>query len=331
MTTRKLLLVSPAFHGYWRAIEGALARRGYAVTTHLYDQRPPLARARHKVTHDLLPRLGRSAPDTLNAQAATAALLETAPDVLLVVKGDTLGEVFWEQAQQVPRRALWLYDEIRRTRHTAASLAAAGPVASYSHLDVATLSGLGVPAIHVPLAFDAALPVPARPRVDEVTFVGARYPNREILLTALATAGVPVRVYGRDWSGHPWDRLRTLRLGTPPLPASRDLDRGQAYAVLSSSAASLNIHGDQDGFTMRTFEVPGVGGLQLVDRPDVAPFYEPGREVVVFEDGAQAVELAQRARRDHRWAQSIRDAGRSRTLAEHTFDHRIACLETLWA
>jgi len=126
VSTPRLLLVSPAFHGYWRAIQGALERRGYAVTTHLYDVRTPLARARHKLTREVLPRLGATDRGASDGDAAVAAIRMTDPHVLLVVKGDTLGEVFWDRAQQVPRRALWLYDEIRRTRHTTASLAAAG-------------------------------------------------------------------------------------------------------------------------------------------------------------------------------------------------------------
>ncbi|HPB71798.1 MAG TPA: glycosyltransferase [Phycicoccus sp.] len=331
MSTPRLLLVSPAFHGYWRAIQGALERRGYAVTTHLYDVRTPLARARHKLTREVLPRLGATDRGASDGDAAVAAIRMTDPHVLLVVKGDTLGEVFWDRAQQVPRRALWLYDEIRRTRHTTASLAAAGPIASYSPKDVATLTAQGLPAIHVPLAFDARTQVPPRARADEVTFVGARYPNREALLTALAAAGLPVRAYGRDWSGHPWDRLRTLRLRTPALPAGRDLNRPQAYAVFAASAASINIHGDQDGFTMRTFEVPGVGGVHLVDRADVDSFYDPEREVAVFGDAEEAIEVARRVRRDLAWAEAIRRAGQARTLAEHTFDHRAAALEGLWA
>ena len=55
-----------------------------------------------------------------------------------------------------------------------------------------------------------------RCRSDEVVFVGARYPGRESLLTDLTAAQVPVRAYGRDWSAHPLDRLRTWRLRRPP-------------------------------------------------------------------------------------------------------------------
>ncbi|MFN8045891.1 MAG: glycosyltransferase [Dermatophilaceae bacterium] len=100
---------------------------------------------------------------------------------------------------------------------------------------------------------------------------------------------------------------------------------------MAGAPVSLNIHGDQDGFTMRTFEIPGVGGLELVDRRDVDVHYEPGREVLVFDTPDEAIELARRGLKDEGWSRSIREAGRARTMAEHTFDHRVAELERLWA
>ena len=331
--TRRLLLVSPAFHGYWQSIEAALSRRGYAVTTLAYDQQPGLvARARTKIVEELPERLGRPARAKRADHTARAvdALEAVDPQVVLVVKGDTLGPAFWERlaGRKVPR-ALWLYDELRRTRHTPETLDAAGPIASYSRGDVATLVAEGRRAVHVPLAHDPHVPFESSP-AQEVIFVGARYPAREHLLTHLAEAGLPVRAYGRDWSTHPIDRLRTWRLDTPPVPAGRDLSRARAYAAMAGAAASLNIHGDQDGFTMRTFESAGIGAVQLVDRPEVSEFYDPTSEVAVFDSPEEAVELSRRALEDARWAEGLRSAARRRTLAEHTFDHRIAALEDLW-
>lgn len=332
MTAPRLLLVSPAFHGYWRAIEAALTRRGYEVTTHLYDARGATAKVRHKLLVELPQRWGRE-QDTWSVDSAAAAdaLQRSRPDVLLVVKGDTLGADFWEAATAVPRRAVWLYDELRRTSYDPDVLAAAGPIASYSRDDVAALTARGLPALHVPLAFDTDLSVPTRPTTHEVVFVGSRSPAREQILQALAGAGVAVRAFGREWSAHPWDRLRTWRWGSPKLPAGRDVGREDAYAVMAAALATLNVHGDQDGFTMRTFEAAGVGAVQLIDRADVAEFYDPGTEVLVFSSPDEAVAHAHRIGADPVAAARLRAAATARTLAEHTFDHRMRALETLWA
>ena len=160
--------------------------------------------------------------------------------------------------------------------------------------------------------------------------MGARYPDRERTLVGLQGAGIPVRAYGRDWSHHLLDRVRTWQWSRPDLPSERDVDRGTAYAVMAASAATVNMHTDQDGFSMRTFEACGSGAVQLVDRTDLAGLYDDGVELATWATLEELVELSRRARVDHAWTDRLREAGRRRTLAEHTFDHRVADLERLW-
>lgn len=332
---QRVLLVSPAFHGYWRAIGDALAARGHDVRCVRYDENPSLtAKVRHKVRHELRDRLGGGGAALAAAEMSersTAAVWEHRPEVVVTIKGDVLDDDYWSAVSEAgARRITWLYDELRRTGWTLDRLRAIGPVASYSQHDVEDMRATGIDAEHLPLAHDSDLAF--RPRTsDEVTFVGARYPNRESLLQALHDGGIPVRAYGKDWSAHPVDRARTWRVGSPAIPSGRDLAREDAYGVMAGSAATLNVHGDQDGFTMRTFEACGVGALQLVDRADVEFYYEPGREILVFHDEAELVELARRVQSEPGWAQTIREAGARRTAAEHTFHHRVAELERRWA
>lgn len=247
-----------------------------------------------------------------------------------MVKGDTLDAEFWESIAGLPR-ITWLYDEVRRTHWTTESLAGIGPIATYSALDDVDFEAADLDSRHLPLAYDHRLvPSPTSRRTTEVTFIGARYPSREQVLSILNEHGVPVRAYGRDWSAHPVDRLRTWRVGAPGVPAERDVARAAAYDVMAASSATLNLHGDQDGFTMRTFEAAGVGGVELIDRIDVDALYEPGSEVLAFSDADELIDLCRRAVADPGWTRSIRQAARARTLAEHTFDHRVTALEASW-
>lgn len=330
-----MLLVSPAFHGYWRAISGELSARGHDVTTVRYDDHGgAFGRLRHKVAHELPDRLGQGAPATTASarmtDRAVRAVDARRPEVVVVVRGDLLGDAFWERLDDLRLpRVTWLYDEVRRLAYTPERLARLGPVCSYSAADTAALASSGIATRHLPLAHDARLPVRAR-RSDEVVFVGARYPVRERLLGDLARAGVPVRAYGRDWSGHVVDRARTWRLHGELVPSGRDLDRAEAYGAMAGGLATLNVHGDQDGFTMRTFEACGVGALQLIDRADVTDLYEPGAELLTFDGPGQAAELCRRAARDPAWAGAVRRAGERRTAAEHTFAHRVGVLESMW-
>lgn len=330
----RVLLVSPAFHGYHRAIESALAQR-YAVQTHVYDAFTTFGSKLRTKAFELSELIGRDATHRrrrVASGAARRAVLELRPDVVLVVKGDLLDDEFWTACDQAgARTVLWLYDELRRTRWDREQLSRVGAVASYSSVDVAALKASGVPASHVPLGFDASVRVDPRPRSTDITFIGARYPQREALLQGLNDVGVPVRAYGRDWSHDVRDRLRTWWATRPDLPTGRDLDRMEAYSVMAASAATLNVHGDQDGFTMRTFESSGVGGIQLCDRPEVEHYLDPGTEVLVFDGVEEILDHRGRLQTDTRWAESVRVAGRARVLAEHTIEHRVRALEALWA
>lgn len=330
--SRRVLLVSPGFHGYWRAIAAAFESLGSDVTAHRYDEHSTFAeRAQNKLLHDLPDQLRWGAAEDLSTRRAVERLRAGSYDAVVVVKGDQLGTAWWEALDQsgLPS-VVWLYDEIRRTRYAPDFLTSVGPIASYSKQDVGLLQEAGAHTAHVPLGFDSLLgfaPVPS----SAVTLVGARYPNREALMVGIASAGVPSRAYGREWSRRLWDVARTRRLRGAGVPAGGDLDRAAAYGVMAGSLATLNIHSNQDGFTMRTFEAAGVGGLELVDRADVSEFYEVGTEVLVFEGIDDVVDAARKAQLDRVWASAIRVAGRKRTLAQHTLVHRARSLEAMWA
>ena len=329
-------LVSPAFHGYWTSIAAALEASGHSVTTATYDHNAGMGdRVWHHLRHEL-PRRARVGSHRglarSQTEVATDSVRAASPDVVVVVKGDTLLDPFWDLLDErgLPR-VTWLYDEVRRTRWDLERLARTGPVATYSTLDDAGFRDAGIDSRWLPLAFDHRLvETDARTRNDEVVFVGARYETRERILTMLSAADVPVRAFGRDWSTHPVDRLRTWQWRRPDVPSGRELSRADAYREMAAAIATLNIHGDQDGLTMRTFEAAGVGGLQLMDRSDLGGLYEPGVELLTWADDEELVDLCTRAAHDTKWADGIRRAGRRRTLAEHTFDHRVAVLEAAW-
>lgn len=330
----RVLLVSPGFHGYHAAIAAALTARGHRVATFVYDDHGGvLGRSWHQVRHQLPHRVGAGSLRRLAREetARSAASVTThRPEAVVVVKGDSLGEQFWTSLRGLPR-VTWLYDEARRTRWDEERLAGIGPVATYSPHDAVDLDAVGIDVRHLPLAFDHRLvPTPTVRRTSSISFVGARYPMREQVLEALHEDGLPVRAYGRDWSRHVVDRLRTWRVRTPALPTGRDVTRAEAYDVMAASSATLNLHGDQDGFTMRTFEASGVGAVQLIDRTDVADLYEPGTEVLTWTTIEELLDLCRRVSADRAWTDAIRAAARARTLAAHTFDHRVAILEGAW-
>ncbi|MDU3567689.1 CgeB family protein [Cutibacterium avidum] len=330
----KLLVVTPSFHGYGLAIGRAFEKKGYDVVVHEYDAAPFVEKAWNKLRYEL-PAKVRGQARHLSAQTVTARavqrLREVRPDLVLTVRGDVLEADYWhELSAGCQHSVVWLYDELRRMTHDIDVVAQVSTVATYSRGDADQLKGQGIDAHHVALAYNAETRSDGSWSKDVVSFVGSSQPRRQEVLAALVAGDVPVRAYGRDWSDHPVDRLRTWRLGSSGIPAGRDVSLGQAYAIMRDSVATLNIHGDQDGFTMRTFEACGVGGVQIVDRDDVDEFYEPGTEVLVQHSPEETVEIARGVLADRGRMASLRDAARARTLAEHTLDHRIAVLDELW-
>lgn len=333
---RRMLVVSPTFHGYWRSIEDALRRLGHDVRTIRYDAYDAAAdKALLKLRVELPERLRlpipvRDAERRRITERVLAALAEHRPERVLVIKGDMLDGRFWDALGTTPR-ILWLYDDLHRHDYSVEFLRTVGPVVSYSASESAQLRDEhGADAHFLPDAFDPHRAAPSARRTREIAFVGSGYDNRFRILSTLSARGLPVHAYGRDFSRHVVDRLRTWSWRRPDLPASRDIPLEQAYRVMGEAAASVNIHGLQTGHAMRTFEIPGMGGVELVDREDVEMFYDVGTEVAVWRDVDELEDLARRALEDERWARGLRDAGRRRTLAEHTFDRRMRTVESLW-
>ncbi len=332
---QRLLIISPAFHGYCHSIARGFRALGYETAVHRYDAFDTVgAKLRNKLRYELPERFGADSRERAEAdltRRAVQVLREHRPDRLLVIKADALGQAFWEEvrAQGVPH-LLWLYDDLTRHRYDLDFLRQLPGVISYARSEADMLSEAGVSAAYVPNGFDPEL-APSQTRTqEEIVFVGSRYPNRVQLLEHLSGHGVPVRAYGRGWSHHPVDRLRTWEWARPDLPAERDIPLAQAYAVQARAAAALNVHGLQEGLAMRTFEVPGMNGIQLIDRPDVEEFYDPGTEVLIYRSPEELLELSRRVLADRPWSERIRAAGRARTLAEHTFAHRAQEVQKLW-
>lgn len=334
MTPTRIMLLTPAFHGYGGSIARGFEALGHTVAVHQYDKLDGVrAKLEHKALVELPAKLGLKPEQGVAAGSETAeAIRAFRPSVVLIIRGDDLSEEVFDAIDEVgATKILWLWDEVRRTRHTEASLDRYAQLISYSPLDTQHFNEVGRDCLYVPNAFDHTM-VPKRPQhTPGVLFIGARYPRRQELVEVLAGAELPVLAVGRSWSKHPFDRLRTWEWQRPDVRSMRDVPRGIGYAMTAGAPAALNIHFDQDGFTMKTFEAPGVGGVQLIDRPDVVDFYDPDTEVLVYQSQEELVELAQRCIRNDRWGDRIREAGQRRTLAEHTFVHRAREVEQLWA
>ena len=168
-----------------------------------------------------------------------------------------------------------------------------------------------------------------QPPTREVVFVGAlnalRHRRGNRVLTRAARR-LPVEFWGYD-----------LR-GQPPWSPVRRRYRGEAwglemYALLQSARIVLNRHiAESDRFAnnMRLYESTGVGSLLLTDaKGNLAELFEPGREIVAYDDADDLVEKARHLLADDDERGAIAAAGQARTLRDHTYAVRMAELAAI--
>ena len=89
----------------------------------------------------------------------------------------------------------------------------------------------------------------------------------------------------------------------------------------------LNVRNEanvEHGLNQRSFEPLACGAVVLNDDlPDLPLCFEPGREILVYQDREELNALAARVRREPAFGSRIAEAGRRRVLAEHTYSHRV--------
>lgn len=168
------------------------------------------------------------------------------------------------------------------------------------------------PEWHRPIVADGAMP-------GDVVVAGNYYGYRQFLVCRLLEAGVPLALYGTKpprWS-HPAVASQFRGRYIVREEKSREFHAGLA-CLNSTSLAEGN------SLNCRAFEICAAGGLQLIEgRPVVADCYEPGREVLTYSSVEEILSHLDRARHEPAWANAIREAGHRRTLAEHSYRHRL--------
>ena len=166
----------------------------------------------------------------------------------------------------------------------------------------------------------------------DVTFVGQRYGNRPMHLRRLVEQGLDVRVWGPRWDEQAWRATSNadLELARRCGPALGD---EQLIEMYSRSRISLGFsavaQSPRDGsepikqVRLRDFEAPMSGAFYLVERFDeLAEFFEPGKEIVFFEDADDLVDKAKYYLEHEAEREKIRRAGLRRARAEHTWHKR---------
>jgi spore maturation protein CgeB len=211
--------------------------------------------------------------------------------------------------------------------------------------DLVLTYGGGDPVVHAYTAAGARLcvpvynaldpsthhPVAADPRFEaELAFLGNRLPDRERRVEEFflgAAERLPQHRFligGNGWRdkrlppnvrevGHVYTRDHNAFNCTP-------------RAVLNISRESMARYGFSPA--TRVFEAAGAGACLVTDAwAGIEDFLEPGRELLVAEDGASVSDIVRGLTPDT--AGKVGAAARRRALAEHTYAHRAAQVERI--
>ncbi len=178
---------------------------------------------------------------------------------------------------------------------------------------------------------DTHHPVPREARFEgDLAFLGNRLPDREarveafFLAPALCLPNCRFILGGSGWEsrdlppnvthvGHVYTRDHNAFNCSPK-------------AVLNINRDSMARYGSSPA--TRIFEAAGAGAVILSDRWEgIETFLEPGKEILLADDGAQVAELVAALRPED--ARRIGSAARRRVLADHTYAHRAQEVETV--
>ena len=184
-----------------------------------------------------------------------------------------------------------------------------------------------------PLTFAGSLVVRSDLHVRRLRLVGGL--ARRFPITVRATGSIlqwkwTERTQRRRIRHLRWgEAMDVHRLGKANLGAVHGLPM---YRFLGESLVTFNVHIDNArnvASNMRLFEATGMGACLLTDGSDgMSDYFKPDREVVLYENPAEAAEKASWLLDNPAKARAIGEAGYQRTLREHTFQKRIPLLES---
>jgi spore maturation protein CgeB len=255
------------------------------------------------------------------AARMAAAARRLAPDLMLVIGGFHAPAPFLEALAAWPGGPPlvgWVGDLFDGE---------AGPAARLydliAYTDTGLLSrhanlGFATPALFLPHAANLAAAPPPAPRTPRMVFVANATPGRRALVERIAQ---PIAIFGPGW-----DRAVAARHDVH----TGRVAHGAVAGLYARHLAALNIRNEHNvlsGLNQRSFD-PCLSGTPVVtDRQaDIERCFEPGAEVVVYDDAEGLNAAYDRLRRYPEEAARIGAAGRRRVLADHGYGRRLAGL-----
>lgn len=193
---------------------------------------------------------------------------------------------------------------------------------SYADDAVKELIKIGVKSQKIPFGFDANgfefKELSKESEVLKACFLGNADKFRAQFINELATLGLEIDVFGENWGEY------KLIKGVSIYSAKYGTD---FWRTLQKYAIQLNLLRPHNYTThnMRSFDIPGAGGIMLApNTDDHARFFQDGKEVYLFKDVKDAFQKSQYILSlSFEERQKIRSSARYKSMNEHTYTHRV--------
>ncbi len=241
------------------------------------------------------------------------------PDLLLYSPSDLQADILHESLKSITdhtdtQTIIWMNDDhLRFDDYALLWATCADHIITTSHKAAGKYhgAGFGPKIIKSQWAFNPFTyqPTPA-PGARDVSFVGAGKGNRLELIEKIRQSGLPVDVFGAGWNEDSYIPFYDM------------------VRIFNQSRINLNL-GNSSAITTqpirrRNFEVPGCHGF-LVTTPvdNLEEYYEPDKEVVIASSLEELIDKSRYYLAHEGEREEIARRGYERTLAEHTWTHRL--------
>jgi len=344
-------LVSAYWNGaatYYRGIIRALAQRGHRVTFHEPDA---YDRQKHRDIPD--PAWAKVRVYRPSSEEAVRQEVRTAEGADIVIKASGVGvyDVLLESAMLELKSAstrVYFWDVDAPATLDRVEQDARDPFRELiPRYDCILTYGGGDPVIQAYLALGARQCMPIYNALDpethfpgaldprfagDLAFLGNRLPDRERRVEEFflnVAAMMPTQRFvlgGSGWQDKP--KSPNVEYVGHVFTADHNSFNSTPRMVLNINRESMARYGFSP--PTRVFEAAGVGACIITDEwRGIETFLEPGKEVLVAKDGKDVAKFVRTIGEER--AREIGEAARRRILSEHTYQHRVELLETLFS
>ena len=198
---------------------------------------------------------------------------------------------------------------------------------SYDSSIVKQLQDRGVKSALIPFGFELDeleyQKIENTPEINRVCFLGNPDKERAKFINSLINQHIDIDLYGTNWSQYIPSNSSSVKIH-PPVYGLDFWKTLRRYAVQLNL---MRIH-NLNSHNMRSFDIPGAGGIMLAPRTaDHQLYFDEGKEVFLFKDIEECVKSIQELLSMHKDKRTaIRNAARNKSVLHYTYKKQVELL-----